>query len=468
MSPLASTLDTFFTIMTAGAGAGSNNVYYYIAVDVVAPIAIMLCFIFLVVRFAYNLWQKDLDHARAVVKENWVRFFVLVFICVPLNGATMNLNFIGAWPWFIAKSGIDFGDTVANKIPVYNPDWTTLVDNPDAFVQQLGSGDCSATIPAGATPDQLVGLGTADFSTLFMPNTNGILGVAQNAVMAVDSIKNFYTQFASKYEVCLEKKAPSSMLKKAMDTLGLDAVWKVLTYIKTILKYLPVVIILALLLSLVGATAFLLPFLGALAVGATAPVGVGVVALVGLVLSAVALIVARVLSGSIFVYALTFAFFGVLIQWLAEVCVYAVSFPLSAVNLAFGEGQKNTFIRHFAKGIQLLLVPALASVVFGTALILFGSIMVDQGLLSKMGDVFIGNYSTAYASLSNPVSGVTGGVANIMGLAIRSIIFGLFGPFIVVVPLAKVMFGTFSVAESIVGGSVQLVQSAIGGLGGTR
>ncbi|MDA8239568.1 MAG: hypothetical protein M0Z67_04250 [Nitrospiraceae bacterium] len=453
-SPLASTLDNFFGIMVS-----TGNVYRYIAVDIVAPIAIMLCFIFIIARFAYNTWQggeNGLEKAKAVAKENWVRFFFLIMICIPLQGATMNLNFLGAWPWFIAKAGIDFGDKVANNLPVYNADWGGMVAD-GSFVDNVGA--CGLTsIPAGSSSD-LVGLSkTLALQSLFTQNTNGILGVANNAVKAVDSIINRYQPLAEKYEQCLEtaKTTNSNFLDKILHALGADAIPNLLNYISTLIKYLPIILILGLLLSLVGATAFLIPFVNALALGATAATAAGISGVVTTVLAAIGLIVARILSGSIFVYALTFAFFGVLIQWLAEVCIYAVSFPFSAVNLAFGEGQKQAFIRHFAKGIQLMLVPALASVIFATALILFGTIMMDGGLLSKMGDVFIGDPSTA------------SGLTDIIGLALRWIIFGLFAPFIIVVPLAKTMFGTFSVAESIVGGSVQLVQSAVGGLGQTR
>jgi hypothetical protein len=222
------------------------------------------------------------------------------------------------------------------------------------------------------------------------------------------------------------------------------------------------VIILA--LTGVGAV-FVGVFVTALTAAGPLVAGAGGAYIIGAVLSAIGLIIAKVFSGAIFVYALTFAFFGVLIQWLAEVCIYAVSFPLSAVNLAFGDSQKHIFIRHFTKGLQLMLVPALAAIVYATALVLFGSITADGGLLSVMFDLFVGNFSTALSGIN---SGVTGAMGNIVGYAIRAIVFGLFAPFILVVPLSKVMFATFSVAESVVGSGVQLVQGAVGGLGQTR
>ncbi len=125
------------------------------------------------------------------------------------------------------------------------------------------------------------------------------------------------------------------------------------------------------------------------------------------------------LGSGIFVGIIIFGFYGVLLSTLVKGIIYAVTFPITAVHLAF-DSQRQVFIGHILKGLQIAITPIVAAVIFAVSCEAYNTLLTS-GIYNAMRNAFIGNpenvhtfwglITWAFRSLS--ATFITGGIISI-------------------------------------------------------
>lgn len=420
-------LDTFSTvyeIMTI-----RSNVFSYIGVTLVAPLAISLCFIIYISMTGYNFWRHGREKAWEISKDYLRKFAIIIVLVVPVQGTSGAYhNLLTLWPWMVAKSAVIIGDDIAMHLPVYDPTVDPdSIYSLDDLEKDIGMNcDDFEALMSSSSPPLTMALSQAmvlqedvasEMRSRGIPT--GILGVTFGSSSLVSAISDQ----ASKTNQWIAKCENSLIDKKV--SLG---VWGWLkAVVLTVIVVVGLIVLLGAITLMSGGVS--LSIVGILVAGVKSLVAGGVFALLGLQFSAMMLAVA--LSAKLFIMLINLAFISVILVWLIKIFIYAITFPIAVINFVFKQ-QENVFIRYFVKGLSLILMPAIAVCIYSSALVIFAVITADNGFLSVLRNSFLG--SSAGADL---------------GIFIKMLVWVVVAPFVLALPIAKVMLSASSVVEEI-------------------